>query len=152
MSKACSDVTDEYKNNSTPGIGTKEYEVGYVKERHSEEIKMADWLHQKFGGDIILLKENSNEYWRMTADYNWKGRLWELKTVGSVKAVDKALRKAINQIKPNPGGVIIDFGTKSVTPANAESLIQERINTSANFSLDVLLLHNGELFKAFRFK
>lgn len=76
----------------------------------------------------------------------------ELKTVGSVKAVDKALRKGINQIKPNPGGIIIDFGTKSVTPANAESLIQERINTSANFSLDVLILHNGELFKALRLK
>lgn len=75
LSKACSDVTDEYKNNSTPGLGKKEYEVGYVKERHSEETKMADWLHQKLGGDIILLKENSNEYWRMTADYQWRGEI-----------------------------------------------------------------------------
>lgn len=152
MSKVGIDVTKEYLEGAAPKTGAVIRDSDYNDAIHAEEVKVAEWLRDTLGDDIQLLHETSNEYWRKTADYLWKGRLWELKTVGSVKAVDKALRKGIGQIKPNPGGVIIDFGSNAVTPSNAESIIEKRINTSAGFGLDVMILHNKKLVKVIRYK
>ena len=152
MSRVGIDVTKEYLEGAAPKTGSVSKDSDYNDTIHAEELKAAEWLHETLGGDIQLLQETSNEYWRKTADFLWKGRLWELKTVSSVKAVDKALRKAIGQIKPNPGGVIIDFGSYAVTPANAESIIEKRMFTSANFGMDIVILHNKKLVKAIRYK
>lgn len=52
------DVTTEYQETATPGKGTIIYDKGYVTKNHQGEIRMADWLHKTFGGEIKLLAES----------------------------------------------------------------------------------------------
>ena len=51
------DVTNEYINSTTPMKGRILYENGYNYGCHNEEVKIAEWLYNNFGGNIILLSE-----------------------------------------------------------------------------------------------
>ena len=88
------DVLSEYKEKAKPDNGTITYEDGYRVAGHSAEIKVAQHLHQKFGGDITLLKESCVRG-EKKSDYLWNGELWELKSASSVNAVDQEFRKAL---------------------------------------------------------
>ena len=101
-------VTEEYLQRKGNPDGHYEIPEGYDLSKHRNECTMAEWISRNFGGTIRLLNESSVPG-EKTADYEWDGRLWELKTASSVNAVDAALRKAVKQIYSNPGGVIIDF-------------------------------------------
>ena len=47
-------------------------------------------------------------------DYIWNNKLWDLKTISNEKAANSALRKGVNQIFDNPGGVMLDCRKFSV--------------------------------------
>ena len=51
------DVTNEYIKSATPKNGRILYENGYNYGCHNEEIKIAGWLYNNFGGNIILISE-----------------------------------------------------------------------------------------------
>ena len=152
MNKVGIDVTSEYLSSAAPKTGNITKDPGYEANVHKEEITIAKWIHDTLGGDIHLVKEANGEYWQKTADYIWHGKRWELKTVSNINAVDKALRKGIGQIKPCPGGIIINFGLNAVTPLSAESIITKRINTSASFGMDIMIIHKHEIIKVIRYK
>lgn len=146
------DVTAEYLENAIPGEGSVIIETGYDESQREVEVKMAKWIHKTFGGNIILLKETDKVYEGKRADYLWRDRLWELKNTGSAKSVDSVLRKALKQIRENPGGVIIDFGKSKDSIARIESAISERIRKSCRFSIDVMVLKHGKVVKVIRYK
>ncbi len=100
------DVTIEYINNAKPKTGRILFENGYNYGCHDDEINMAEWLYNTFGGDIILLSEHNKPFGKKYSDYEWNGKYWELKNLKSEKSVDSAIRKAISQIYDNPGGII----------------------------------------------
>lgn len=144
-------VTAEYLRSATPGIGEISYDAGYVVSHHSEEIKIAQWLHDNFGGDIVLLQETGGLY-EKTPDYLWSGKCWELKTTSTEKAADSALRSALKQIVINPGGVILDYRSNEISVERAVDIISRRLSRQEQCNADVMILQNGKLVRVLRYK
>ena len=144
------DVTEEYIRTATPGQGEITYDDGYEVGKHSGEIKTAQWLHDTFGGDIRLLKE-AKENDKMTPDYIWRGKCWELKGTGTISGADSHLRRAFKQIQENPGGVIINMN-KTVNMTSLEKQLFRRFLRGRIEGVDLMLLRDGELHKVLRCK
>lgn len=149
--KQCIDVTSEYLNKSTKEIGSIIFDNDYNVSEHSAEVEIAIWLHNSFGGNIKLIKENSRGFGVKTSDYEWNGRLWELKTLKSAKSIDSALRKAIEQIFGNPGGVILDFENGIDNISQIEKMIKSRVETSCRFKIDIIIMSINKLEKVVRY-
>ena len=145
------DVTSEYIKKATKGTGEIVFDDNYDVASHSEEVKVAVWIHNYFGGDIRLIKENSRGFGVKTSDYEWNGKLWELKTLKSPKAIDSALRKGIEQIFMNPGGVILDFEKIVESIREVETKIKSRIETSCRFKIDIIIMFMGNFEKVIRY-
>lgn len=148
---AAVDVTQEYLDAATPGIGSVTYEDGYKTKNHQDEIKMAGWLRRTFGGDIKLLKE-SKEQGSKTPDFLWNGRDWELKGVTTLNSIDRAIREAAKQIQENPGGIILNLLDGAQTMESIENAILQRFRRINLSSLDVLISSDGDLKKILRLK
>lgn len=145
------DVTDEYLNNAVPGKGRIICEDGYNLLLHEEEVIIAKWMHEHFGGDIKLLSEKNGMYGVKKPDYEWRKTYWELKTLKSEKSIDSSLRKAIGQIYDNPGGVILDFGKNPVHLSQIEKAVRSRVEASCRFKIDILIICESKLTKALRY-
>lgn len=144
-------VTEEYQRAATPGQGTVTYEDGYQIKGHHDEIKMADWIHRTFGGDIKLLAE-SKVQGDKTPDFLWNGRFWELKGVTSKNSIDRAVREAAKQIRAIPGGIILDISASDLSIEEIEAAIGQRIPRIALDSVDALLVAGEQLEKILRYK
>lgn len=120
--------------------------------KHKDECAMAEWISRNFGGTIRVLNESLVPGEKM-ADYEWDGRLWELKTVSSVNAVDTALRKAIKQIYSNPGGVIIDFKGESTDSNAVLEVAKHRMSRwRAEGTIDTIITLEGKTLFVVRIK
>lgn len=150
-SKGYDDVTREYFKSARPRQGIVAYDDGYKRSNHLDEIRVAEWLHSNLGGNIMLLTEKKDRSTK-TPDYFWRDAYWELKNTTTEKAADTALRSALKQIKDNPGGIILDYGTNSFDPKNLRDVIGRRIKRSSKFDVDVLIISNDKLFKVYRYK
>ena len=111
---------------------------------------MANQIHEKFGGKIVLLKESAIPGVKRP-DMTWRGKEWEIKSISSAKAADSALRKAIKQIHGNPGGVIFD-ATETVDLQKLISVLDARAKRSKTFSADIIVMQNGKFAFAKRYK
>lgn len=140
-------VTGEYRNTTAAGKGEIKLDAGYSIKNHEEEIKIAQFLHDKIGGEIVLLKESEVE----RPDYLWRGKMWELKMPTTVKAVDSAVRKAMSQISENPGGIILNFNMASLDVEGIEQKIESRMRRGHG-DIDVMILHNGNIAEVLRYK
>ena len=145
------DVTNEYIKKAAKGIGEIVFDDNYDVASHSEEVKVAVCIHNCFGGDIRLIKENSRGFGVKTSDYEWNGKLWELKTLKTPKAIDSALRKGIEQIFMNPGGVILNFENGIDSISKIEKMIKSRIETSCRFKIDIMIMSINILEKVVRY-
>ncbi len=145
------DVTEEYLRTATPGQGKITYDEGYRKGKYAREVNTAEWLHDRFGGDIRLLRESS-EFGIKTPDYEWRGKLWDLKNTTTAKAADAAVRHALKQIKDNPGGVILDYGDADIVLEELEEVLLSRIRRSGLPLVDIIILMKNELKKIIRYK
>ncbi len=120
------DVTEEYLRSAMPGKGAVTYDDGYDLKLHQAEIDFSKWLHDKFGGDIQLLTE-TNQNKVNTADYLWRGKLWDLKTASTEKSANSAIRHGLKQIFDNPGGIVLDYRGKQIDLAVLDEVIQKRL-------------------------
>ena len=145
------DVLDEYVRGKIPGQGTITFDEGYDRALHVNEIKIAQWLHDHLGGDIVLLNE-VNEDHQKTADYLWRGKLWDLKSTSTEKAANSAIRHGIKQIEKNPGGIILDFGDAVPVQETLWDIVTKRMGWyPPNGQYDILVIANGELIAAKRY-
>ena len=128
---------------AVPGAGAVTYDKRYKTGRHKEEIKVAEWLHRTFGGDIRLLNE-ADAFGMKMPDYEWAGRLWELKTLTSVKAADDALRRGLKQIQENPGGIILDYGEHDIDLEELKKTLTGRFKRGRVPELDIMILADGK--------
>ena len=144
------DVTDEYIKSATPGIGSISRESNYKPSKNGGEEEFAETLHNIYGGDITLLTK-SEEDGVFTPDYQWRGKLWELKGCSSLNAVNKRLRHGLKQIRTNPGGVIINCKGSFATLEQIEETIRDRLKRSSGLGIDVMIVLNGE-FKVLKEK
>ena len=143
-------VTKTYLKSATPRMGKVRYENGYRQKNHGVEIQVANQIHEKFGGKIVLLKESAIPGVKRP-DMTWRGKEWEIKSISSEKAADSALRKAIKQIHGNPGGVIFD-ATETVDLQKLISVLDARAKRSKTFSADIIVMQNGKFAFAKRYK
>lgn len=114
------------------------------------EIRVANQIHEQLGGEIVLLQE-SDVPGIKRPDIMWMGKEWEIKSISSAKAADSALRKAIKQIKENPGGVIFDVAD-GVDVQQLIEVIDARATRSKTFEADIIAIKNGKLIFARRYK
>lgn len=136
------DVTKEYYCSAAPGKGAVTYGAGYKLDIHRNEMMAAEWLRDTFGGDIRLLTE-VNEQMVKTADYLWREKLWDLKTVTTEKAANFAIRKGLKQIRENPGGIILDYRGANIDLNILASVIGKRFQWRRNPStVDVMIIQD----------
>lgn len=145
------DVTNEYLEKATPGEGTITRDENYDEDSNKTEIEFATWLHDNLGGNIHLLTESKEEGVK-TPDYNWNGKLWDLKTVSTEKAADSAIRKGLKQIAENPGGIILDYKSNEISYEDLKTIIDKRIARYEEYNLDIIIVRNNKLSKALRYR
>lgn len=145
------DVTEEYLRAVAPGSGTITYDDNYNVGKHRNEISVAQTLNSRIGGDILLINEKGAK--TPSADYQWNGRLWELKEMNAMtkNAADVSVRKALKQILPNPGGVILKYNGVSF-PKDLLDVISNRVRRSSVSTVDIILLGSNDSFQIFRYK
>lgn len=146
------DVSDEYSRTSRPGTGSVKQEAGYKRDRHEQEISMADYLHDTFGGDITLCAESTSVGVK-TPDFMWGGKMWELKTLTTEKSANSAVRQAVKQISANPGGIILDYQDHDISVEEVLKATRSRLKRSGIKEADVLILtDNRSTKRIFRFR
>lgn len=145
------DVLDEYIKNATPGVGSITFEEGYKPGKHQSEIKTAQWLHETFGGDIVLLNESTVDG-KKVPDYQWRGKLWDLKNTTTAKSADSAVRGGLKQIAENPGGIILDYEDNEILIENVEEIVEDRVLRGKNPTVDIMIVSRGEAVKILRYK
>lgn len=145
------DVTQEYLDNAKPGQGTITYDDGYDNSRHPEEIAMAQWIHNSFGGNITLLDE-AKSYKTLTPDYQWNEKLWDLKTVTTEKSANSAVRHGLKQIQENPGGIILNYENRDISLNILHGILKKRMMASAKQTVDIMIIQNDEVLQVLRYK
>ncbi len=130
------DVTLDYLKRATPGRGSYVVENGF-QDKNNESM-IAKWLYDIFGGDIKLLAENGNEG-EKNPDYLWNNKLWDLKTVSTENAANSALKKAMLQIKNNPGGAILYYEKYTPNMQLLKKVIDERMKWKHIGEMDVII-------------
>nr|DAL25761.1 MAG TPA_asm: CDI toxin-like protein [Caudoviricetes sp.] len=141
-----------YMSSAAPGGGDILYDVNYRPNKHRDEIKVAGILNSVLGGDITLLEE-VNTPGTKRPDYVWRGKMWELKTVSSEKAADRAIRKGVKQIAKNPGGIILNFGENTFSTKQCKNVIIDRLKRSEiKTTIDIIVLKQDKILNIFRYK
>lgn len=118
---------------------------------HEDELKFAEWVHNTLGGDIHVRKE-ANQQNVKDPDYMWNGKLWNLKTVSTEKAANTAVQRGIDQIKHNPGGVMLDYNTNRVNLSTLELILDRRMKWYHDITADIMVVSNNEVVKVYRYK
>ena len=145
------DVTEEYIKNIQRNISKITYEGNYRFEKHVDEIIMAKWIVEKFGGEILLCDEiNHNNI--KSCDYIWRGKMWDLKRIISAKAANSAIRKGVLQIIENPGGIFIDIKCNDIDVNDVIYHINDRMRRIYNIQIDIVIVCNEKLIKVIRYK
>lgn len=147
------DVTKEYLQNATPGVGELIFEENFVNQ--NGELEFAEWYKRHLGGDIILrgdaTKTNPNA--PRSADYLKQGKLWELKSMSAKRKdtyIDR-LNYGLTQIDNNPGGIMIDITKSPYSITEIAGGILKYAATDTPFRYQILL-RDGEEFRVFDIK
>lgn len=147
-------IKDEFIKNSTPGVGRVSFDINLNVKRHINEINIALWLKDTFGGNIKVLKENKTLYKFKSPDFMWIHVYWELKNCSSLRSVDTRLHKAIKQIKSkdNKGGIILIINNNINPKYELLKTIYNRLYITKDMQLTIIIVLNGELVDIFKLK
>lgn len=113
------------------------------------EIKNAIWLSETFGGKVKLLPRDMT---KMTPDYEWNGKLWDLKTPVSNtgNSIDKLVHHGMKQIQENAGGIMLNLENNDLdfdTAMNIASRRIQREKSSHSLGDIKLIVKNKDLYK-----
>lgn len=144
------DVTKEYLQNASSREGRFIKEKGFVDQNGEEAC--AEWLYSVFGGDITL-REDSRTDNVLSPDFLWRGKLWDLKSPKSKNKspINKRIKHGLEQIKSNPGGLIIDYSRTPLTWRESISMT-ERIMRDRKIKEIDLIIRNRDRFIVIRAK
>lgn len=145
------EVQDEYRKKATPNLGKITPEVGYNKLIHKDEITFANWLHSHYGGDIMLLNESQTDG-VMKSDFIWNGKYWELKSPKAEKSANSLIRKGLQQIEKNPGGIFLDFGNRDISIDTLIDVIEKRMKWYPDQNVDIMIVQKGKVVKVLRYE
>lgn len=142
------EVSKEYDYNATPGVGNIEMEPLYKPEEHKDEINMANWIRNTYGGDITLLTETGKE---KISDYEWNGKRWDLKTTSTEISANSAVRSGLKQIRKNPGGIILDYGKHEIVLDKVLDVVVERMKWTNLSPVDIMVVSDDKTAAIWRF-
>ena len=145
------DATEEYTSKAKPGEGKVTYDKGINPEKAKEEIKAARFLRDTFGGDVHVRQEQDESEGIKYCDYIWRGKNWELKSPDTMKSPDRILGKALDQIRKNPGGIILDYQSEDFDLDRVINGARRRMTTTG-YNVDLIILHKGKLMKVLKYK
>lgn len=153
LSQRFDDVTEKYIADAKPGTGNITYDPGYEhSKRHANEERFAQWLHSHLGGDIRLRQESDIEGVK-TSDYIWRGKYWDLKNTTTSKAAKSAIKKGLEQIASNPGGIILDYGKNSFNLEEVLKYADSRMSMNKfPFESDLMIIKDEDLLKVYHYK
>ena len=149
--RAATDVTDKYLRKATPRKGKVTFDRDLNQEKAKTEITMARWLRDTFGGDVQVRQEIDTTEGIKYSDYLWNGRRWELKSPTRMKSPDRILETALEQIKKNPGGIILDYQSEDFNLDRVINGARARMEHSG-FNADLMIMHKGKLICVKRYK
>lgn len=127
------DLYNEYSSKHK-NLGRSErvyYDDDYNVSDNKNELAGADFLTHIFGGQIHCLT-NSNLYKEYSPDYEWNGKLWDIKNPEGTNGVYKLVHHGLKQISSNPGGVLVDCSLNGVKLDRAIELAKDRFRRSAH--------------------
>ena len=147
------DVTKDYFDNSTKFKGNIDYESNSLYLRSKNEKIIAHILFSNFGGDIFLIDERLHNNEGLIPDAIWLENYWEFKNPTSYNTIDKRLRKAIKQIKDNPGGIVL-YITNNLDINKSIETVHKRIINSDNlsFELDIIMIFKDRKIVVMNYK
>lgn len=147
------DVLKEYLTTADPFRGTITYDKGYNLVEHASEVRAAEFLHRKFGGNIILINEKNTPH-IANPDYVWLENYWDLKNVTTGKACDHAIRHGLKQISDNPGGIILKFESNDINLDDAIKVIEKRMTRKGSIDVpaDIILIKDDKIVRILRYK
>lgn len=156
LEKPYIEVQDDYFKSATPGIGKLEFDLACVSEQHKrlyeDEVAFAKWLHETLGGDIHVFEEKNQTNGQKNPDYQWNGKLWDLKSPKSEKGANSLIRKGLQQIANNPGGIMLDFGNIDISFEKLQETIDKRMQWVHDKTVDVMIVAKGKIIKILRYK
>ena len=86
-------------------------------------------------------------------DYQWCGSLWELKSPTTTKAAKSAVRKALEQIVNNPGGIVLDYEKNPFDFAEVLHFAESQTKRNGlNCDFDLMILKDGSPPKIYHHK
>lgn len=144
------DVTEEYTDTERKK-GKVTYDKNLNPEKSKEEVKIARWLRDRFGGDVHIRRELYESEGIKYCDYIWRGKNWELKSPETLKSPDRILETALAQIKKNPGGIILDYQSDEFDLERIVNGAKRRME-NCGFDVDLMILHKGKLICVKRYK
>lgn len=148
------DVTEEYDSAGTPGRGIYYEACGFKPDLHDyENLKLtAEIIIKRFGGKIVFLAANAPEG-HCNPDWEWNGRLWDIKCPESLNGLSKRLQHGIEQIEENPGGIIINLLSREFDLHNVWRTIHGRMKLShRGYDVDVMVIMGGKVKVIYRYK
>lgn len=150
LPETLADVKKEYFKSVNPAKEEIKIEDGVDFKEEKNAIANAKLLNEFFGDSITVLKA-ANKDKQKTADYLWRGKLWEQKTVSTAKAVDSALRKALTQISANPGGIVLDITGNKDSLEDIYKAIENRIKRrNFNGDIDIIIIKDNAIMAILR--
>ena len=132
-----SNMYDEWKHSAARQLGVDYHKFksgkiiqdnGYSESNNKDEMSVAKWISETFGGEIRLVR---NDYSKPTPDYIWNGQPWDLKSPQGTNGVDKLVHHGIHQaMTGDSGGVILDISNKGIDSDKAIEIAQRRLDRS----------------------
>lgn len=105
-----------------------------------------------FVGAALAAARDSRQTLRLSPDYIWKEKMWELKTKQSEKGEDNAVRKAYKQIAQNPGGLFLDYGDNEISVELLNQIIHKRAMRYKDLRMDIMVINKGDVIEILRYK
>lgn len=84
-----------------------------------------------------------------TADYIWNGKYWDLKSTSTEKSANSAIRHGLQQIKENPGGIILNYRDNKIA---IDEVIEKRMKWSKLEQVDIMIVSKNKIEKILRYK
>lgn len=161
------DITDETLKNATPNIGkviNRKYFVDkngtkYIVDGKNvefnpseEEIRMANWLKETFGGNIYLNPKVNYPENVATSDYLWNNEFWDLKVIGKkaiseTRAVDNVIKKA----KKQTNNFVLDITNNKLKRNMIENQVKKIYSTKGREWVEkIIIVDNYKLIKIYQ--
>lgn len=161
------DVTEEWLKNAKPNshkvkeqlffeYDGKRYDVdgkNVVLDYSKEELEMAYFLENTFGGEIYMLPRVNIPKGIKTADYLWNGEYWDLKMPSIKGNINTSFERFLKRkkVKEQALNFIVNYNNYGIIDKNEiiEIVFRTINQPSRRWLKSVIIIYNEEILKIF---